>query len=412
MLDDFLIYVRDVVCLPRKATVLLALSGGVDSMVLMDLLLRGGYSVVAAHVDHLSRAGQSTADADWVVHRCSAIGVKCHLGTYVHGKGNFQKGAREYRYGWMEQLCNTLSIDYLLTAHHADDLIEGLHLGLARGRAGASLLSLLDQGGRRRRPLLFADKQAILAYAVDRSINYRKDTSNENTDYNRNYLRHEVLPLLVERFANYKTGVLAAIHHMHQDTILQRDLVQVYLDHISTHSGIVAQIPLDALTSRSAPQQLLYHALSGQGWTHDQLANMLDSDTGATFTTTTHEALVDRDVLHIRAIADKPDVLPVLQIEESGDYDYGGDRLHLETDRPVILRRRLDGDRVVTSGGSKLLKKLLIDHKLSAWNKEEVIILSYAPGMVAVLSPQFLATKTVLPATISYKWHKLSTGEI
>lgn len=187
----------------KDDTLLLAISGGRDSVVLGQVLYSLKQSFALAHVNYQLRGGDSDADEALVRNLALQWGVPCHV-KQVLGKeleGNLQQKAREIRYHWFEALCDEHGYAAYLTAHHQRDQVESLLLALFKGRGSRALAGMPLQLGKRIRPLLEVPDIAVQQYAQDEGLVWRQDASNHSLKYDRNFIRNEVLPLLYSRFS-------------------------------------------------------------------------------------------------------------------------------------------------------------------------------------------------------------------
>jgi tRNA(Ile)-lysidine synthase len=200
-------YCRTQALIGERDTVIAAVSGGADSMVLLDLLVReGDIAVVVAHFNHRLRGAESDADQALVADRARLYGVPFHAGgadtkAESHRRGcGVQEVARDLRYAFLKELRAALGAHRIATAHHADDNAETILLNFFRGAGvqGLGGIPVLRQEEGIVRPLLFAHREEIEQYARDEGIPFRTDSSNESDAYTRNALRHRVLPLLRE----------------------------------------------------------------------------------------------------------------------------------------------------------------------------------------------------------------------
>ena len=182
--------------------VLCAVSGGVDSMVLLWLLQAlGSCDLTAATFDHCLRPG-SARDADFVADWCRERGIPCRMGRgdvadYARTSGEtVEEAARTLRYRFLESTADQIGADYIATAHHADDNAETVLLHLLRGSGLKGLGGIPPRRGRIVRPLLWLTRREIAALAAEQAIPFREDESNADPAYTRNFLRHQVMPLL------------------------------------------------------------------------------------------------------------------------------------------------------------------------------------------------------------------------
>ena len=182
--------------------VLVALSGGADSVGLLLMLRELGYTVESAHCNFHLRGAESQRDEEFVRRLCQRLDIPLHVRefdttAYAHSQGmSIEMAARELRYGWFDQLCQERGISNVATAHHADDNVETLLLNLVRGTGLQGLCGIPPRNGRVVRPLLSVWRNDIVRYLEQKGQDYVTDSTNLQTDFTRNKIRLEVLPLL------------------------------------------------------------------------------------------------------------------------------------------------------------------------------------------------------------------------
>jgi tRNA(Ile)-lysidine synthase len=184
--------------------ILLTVSGGVDSMVMLSIFVRLGYNVGVAHCNFCLRGKESDEDTEMVLRECEKMNIVCHTkrfdteGEMARTGDSMEMTARRLRYEWFYELCNTEGYSVIAVAHHANDSVETFFINLLRGTGLRGLTGINRQYGRVVRPLLYATRKDILEYAVQNKIPYREDSSNRSTKYLRNKIRLGLLPLLNE----------------------------------------------------------------------------------------------------------------------------------------------------------------------------------------------------------------------
>ena len=213
MLQEFQQYINRCSLIAEGDKLVLALSGGIDSMVLADLLLKAKVEFVAAHCNFHLRGHESDGD-DWFVRKFAENrGIQCfvkHFETekYAAKHGiSIEMAARDLRYAWFEQLRQQLGYDKIAVAHHADDQAETFFINLLRGAGLNGLKGMKPQNGVIIRPLLWASREQIRKYAVENHIVWREDHTNVESVYLRNRIRNQLLPVFDELQPKARQGL-------------------------------------------------------------------------------------------------------------------------------------------------------------------------------------------------------------
>lgn len=267
-------------------TLLLALSGGRDSVVLGHILRALGQPFALAHVNYGLRGEDSVGDAAFVQQLAAHWEVACHL-KQAGGQeltGNLQQAARQLRYAWLEDLCALHGYSFYLTAHHQSDQVESFMLALVKGRGSRSLSAMPLLKGRRLRPLLHISGAEIAAYAEHNRISWRHDRSNDALNYDRNYLRKAVLPALYERFPQSEILISRETKRLQ----MQEDLLSAWLEQqkgslIEVHDAAFHRWDLSSMAQASWLEWVVGRLAADYGWAQpaiDALWQLWQSPTG------------------------------------------------------------------------------------------------------------------------------------
>jgi tRNA(Ile)-lysidine synthase len=370
-----------------------AVSGGVDSMVLLHVLLELGHPCSVAHVDHGLRGAESDADRDLVEARARALGLPFRSVRVdpkaAIGGGSVQMAARDLRYAWFGELLRE-GPHTMALGHHRDDVAETLLLHLLRGIgthgwAGIPPVTVLD-AGMLCRPLFDVGREAILAYAKERAINFREDASNTDPKYLRNRVRGELLPLMEALRPGARRTLARGAGLMRE----LRAAAEAHVDHVLqgavTRVGELILIDLERVLGSPAPHVLLAEALKGADPHPDQLGQLLEAarsrSVGAVFQWGNTQVTVERGRL---VVGSAPGGFPSFSIAmaermeghagpftwrqcapEAVDLAQGMDTAWLDLDNlefPLLLRPWQPGDRMKPVGtrGSKLVSDILTD---------------------------------------------------
>jgi tRNA(Ile)-lysidine synthase len=324
MLDSFLTFVNDHRLALGKAPTLLAVSGGVDSMVLADLFRRTDFPYALAHCNFGLRGKESDADEHFVRQWAQDAGVPCHVRSFttLHEANSrhisIQMAARDLRYAWFDELLTEYGYAYLALAHHADDSIETVLLNLTRGTGLAGLLGIAPVRPPVIRPLLYTSKQDIMDYARHQTIAWREDSSNATDHYRRNILRHRVMPVLRE----LNPSLQSTFRHTSERLRAARALLDSYLDNWQAQAvrqdGDVCYIAIAALRHAREPVYQLHSVLDSFGYSYAQTQDIvaaLDAASGKQFHSSTHSLVKDRSELIVRPKNNAPAAQPILIAE-------------------------------------------------------------------------------------------------
>jgi len=223
LLESFQKYIADNGLATTDDRILLTVSGGVDSMVMLSLFTRSGFRTGVAHCNFQLRGAESDEDEVLVAQKAAELGVPCYnrrfdtAGEMERTGESMEMAARRLRYAWFEELCRTEGYDVIAVAHHADDSIETFFINLLRGTGLRGLTGISTHLGRIIRPLMFASRREITEYAVANRIPFREDSSNRSTKYLRNKVRLGIVPRIREinpEFTDLMRHNLAPLHDL------------------------------------------------------------------------------------------------------------------------------------------------------------------------------------------------------
>jgi tRNA(Ile)-lysidine synthase len=308
---EFEVFVNEQRLFSKDDRVLLALSGGVDSVVLATLLLELGYTFSAAHCNFHLRAEESNRDADFVIKWAECHGVELFIQDfdtygYMQEKGiSLEMAARELRYSWFENIMQENQFDYLLTAHHADDSAETFFINLLRGTGIAGLHGILPKNGNIIRPLLFATREQIMNYAKAKDISFVEDSTNSETKFLRNKIRHNLIPLLREIAPEFDIVMEKNIERLRDTETVFQTLVNEVKNKIVVKENQEVRISIQELQQLNPVRIYLYEILSNYGFNETVVNNVLsvlESESGKRFYSKTHCLLKDREMLFIYPI--------------------------------------------------------------------------------------------------------------
>ena len=381
---------------------LVACSGGIDSVVLARLLKELKYNISLAHCNFSLRGNESDADEKFVISLADKLSIPIHhkkLDTEHFKKANkvsTQMAARELRYRWFDELCKKHSFDFILTGHHIDDEIETFLINLSRGTGIKGLIGIPETNHKVIRPLLTLSRNDIYEYASKHNISWREDSSNETTDYLRNKFRLEVIPNLKETNANFLMGFKKTTAHLKSSLSLVSDYMELIKKLVLTIKKASIEIDIAKLKDLPNTDFLLYELLSPYGFTSwNDISNLLNAQSGKQIYSEKYRLLKNRDGLilaektkikneHIYYINEGDTILKypflcnITQVDEV--LELSPNNLYVDFEKlvfPLKLRLWKDGDYFFPSGmkGKKKLSKFFKDEKLSLIAKEKVWVL-------------------------------------
>lgn len=295
----------------KQDRVLLALSGGADSVVLATLLFECGYDFSVAHCNFHLRGEESNRDEEFVTkwakqHNKELFVRNFDTYGYMQERGiSLEMAARELRYSWFESLMKEHGFHCLLTAHHADDSAETFFINLLRGTGIAGLHGILPKNGNIIRPLLFATRKSILDYAELKNIQFVEDSTNSETKFLRNKIRHRVIPMLKEISPDFDSIIRKNIERLRDTETVFRNTVENVKDEIIIRENENIKISIAELQSLNPMGIYLYEILSDYGFNESVVNNVsmvLNAESGKRFYSKTHCLLKDREYLLIYPI--------------------------------------------------------------------------------------------------------------
>ena len=243
MIDQLRKYITSNHLINKGDRILVALSGGVDSMVLAELLRREGYDIAFAHCNFHLRGSESDGDEQFVREYAERVGVELFVKQFDtlqfvdNNKVSVEMAARELRYAWFNDLCRdtrpyvstkwtNLRFDKLALAHHADDQIETFFINLLRGSGIKGLKAMQPCNGMYIRPLLWASREEIKKFAIENDIQWREDSTNSDTVYLRNKIRHDLMPVFDNIKPESREKILESVNNLASENQLYRELLQ------------------------------------------------------------------------------------------------------------------------------------------------------------------------------------------
>jgi len=417
-----------------KDVLLLAVSGGIDSIVLCELCKQAGYDFVIAHCNFQLRGKESDSDEAFVrmlggKYNKTVLVKRFETNEYaLQHKVSIQVAARELRYSWFfelvgspQSIVNSQSAQtvgashspltthasrlttHVVTAHHLDDNIETLLMNFFKGTGVAGLRGMLPKQGKIVRPLLFAKKEMLLQFATENKLSWVEDSSNQSDKYTRNYFRNQFIPLLKDIYPGAENNLAHNLQRFRDIELLYQQAIDLHKKKLLEYKGNEIHMPVLKL-KKAVPQiSIVYEIARDYGFSADQAMEaigLLDSETGKYIQSATHRIIKNRNWLIISPVNSLNAGIILIEPGEKkvlfeagvlkldslvGCHDkIGSSRSAAEAFLdagdivfPLLLRKWKAGDYFYPLGmqKKKKLSRFFIDQKLSKTDKEKIWVL-------------------------------------
>ncbi|CAM1334088.1 tRNA lysidine(34) synthetase TilS [Tenacibaculum aestuariivivum] len=395
----------------KEKKLLIAISGGLDSVVLTHLLQQLNYNISLAHCNFKLRGEASDLDEAFIRKLADKLEIyffSTKFDTSKYAKNNklsTQLAARKLRYTWFQELINEHSFDYILTAHHADDNLETFLINLTRGAGLDGLIGIPTVNGNIIRPLLIFSREEIEKYALRNTLKWREDASNAEIKYLRNKIRHQIIPILKEINPNVLNSHIKTTNFLKQSQQIVTDKTLEISNKITIKENNLLKINILKLVKLSNPKAYLYQLLKEYNFTEwDDVHHLIYAQTGKKISTNSHTLLKDRDFLLLlqtnkkentdnevfkvkkeAKTIKKPINLVIEKINEKPIINTNSifvDKNLLNY--PLIIRKWKTGDYFYPTGmvGKKKISKYYKDEKLSIFDKDNTWLLCSADDKI------------------------------
>ena len=398
----------------NQSKLLIAISGGLDSVVLTHLCHKLGFNIALAHCNFNLRGNESDTDEDFVLQLAENLELEVFVqrfDTELYAKENkcsIQMAARELRYTWFAELAEQLKFDYILTAHHADDNLETFIINFTRGTGLEGLKGIPEVNDKFVRPLLSFSSKDIETYAQENNMKWRDDSSNKSVKYLRNKLRHEVIPILKEINPSLLQSFQSTLSNLNDTAdIIEESTNAVLKRAIETIDENHVAFKISEFKNVNNPKAYLFEIFKDYGFTEwNDVVDLLDAETGKQVFSNTHRLIKNRNQLLLSKIQlnDNQEIL----ITEDDDKKQTtlGVLFFKETDAvlepslnciyvdkallkfPLTLRNKKEGDVFYPLGmsGKKKVSKYFKDERLSLLDKENTWLLCSGDHIIWVVN--------------------------
>ena len=429
LLQEFIKNIEQQNLFHKRDYLLLAVSGGADSVALCELCFQAGFHFEIAHCNFQLRGEESERDEKLVGQLAEKYWTKVFVKKFdtqkyaEENKLSIQVAARELRYNWFEQLlreAQTLSNQqaamnqllpvsssgnrelFLLTAHHANDNIETLLMNFFKGTGIKGLQGILPKQGKIIRPLLFAKKEDILTFIKENNLEFAEDSSNISDKYTRNYFRHQLIPSVEKVFPKAEENLINNIKRFKEIEVLYKQSVDLHKKNLLEQKGNEIHIPVLKLLKSKPLKTIVYEIVKDYGFTShqtDEILYLLNSESGKYISSSTHKIIRNRNWLIIaplNTLQANHILINETDIASGSLIDFESGKLRIKRHSawnetlpassevavldlknitfPLLLRRWKQGDYFYPLGmpGKKKLSKFFVDQKMSLTDKEKV----------------------------------------
>lgn len=404
MLRQFKQFVNDNALFDRNHSLLAAVSGGADSVVMLHLLAQCRLKVAVAHCNFQLRGADADGDEEFVRQLATRYEMpfySIHFDTLAYAEQHqlsVEMAARELRYNWFAQLAAEHHFDRILTAHHLNDNIETLLLNLTRGTGINGLTGISAVNGNIVRPLLFATREQIEEYVRLNNLTFRTDCTNLTDDYQRNIIRHRVVPVLKEINPSFEERMLKNFKHIGQAADIYNWYVEKAKSEVLKTDGSSSIIDAEKLMNQQFADVVLFECIKPYGFNGAQVEDIiknLGQKSGCTFSSCSHKLLVDRQQIIVEP-AGQSEFEPIV-IDSPRDIDSIGIKMKvvpvgdfvldkrscvacLDFDKlqfPLTIRRWRHGDFFYPLGMTRAqkLSDFFVNNKVNVFDKERVMVL-------------------------------------
>jgi tRNA(Ile)-lysidine synthase len=435
LLQQFKQHIIELGFIEPKHKLLLAVSGGIDSVVLAHLIKKAGFEAEIAHCNFQLRGDESKRDEDFVRNLGKQLQFLTHVIQFdtsnfaIENRLSKQEAARKLRYDWFKTLMQKdTSLRWILTAHHADDNIETLMMHFFKGTGIAGLRAIPIKNESVLRPLLAFYREDIEKYANENNIHFVEDRSNATEAYTRNYFRLQLIPALEKVYPSVKENLKNNIDRFRDIELIYKESIDKKIKKLLIKSGNNCRVAVEQLKHLPAQNTLLYELFQPFGFGPKQtseIVKLLKSDSGKYILSSTHRILKNRNMLIINAIEADDDTITIIETNNE-EIEFPLGKLVVRNEKvtkrkitnvelsketsvpqttnnnlpnfaqidasglkfPLLLRKHKPGDYFYPLGMRKKKKvaRFLIDLKLSKLEKENIWVLESDKKIIWVVN--------------------------
>ena len=395
----------------QQKTYLLAVSGGVDSMVLADLFQVSGLKFQVAHINYHLRNEDSNLDQKLVSDFCERYQIPFHLyevsAEDQKPENSIQNWARELRYQFFRKIQKEQNLEYLVTAHHLNDQLETFIINLSKASGIKGLSGIPANDNNIIRPLLNFSKEEIYEFAEENNVEFREDKSNQKTDYLRNKVRHNVVPELEKINDDFLQNFSKSMEILNQTKDVLNDLINEKITGFKTNIE-TGQTIIDKEKFSKESDLILFEILKRFGFNDEkEMQKIFTTQTGSSFFNSEYQLTINRNELILNQklevgrgkMEDEEIALEIVEneilipqnvqneIREFGNCNWKIDENKIKL--PLKLRKKREGDVFFPIGmiGKKKVSKFFKDEKISILAKQKIWLLCDANEQIVGILP-------------------------
>ncbi|MEO6330083.1 MAG: tRNA lysidine(34) synthetase TilS [Ginsengibacter sp.] len=446
LLKQFIHFIKTENLFQQKDRLIIGVSGGIDSVVLCELCHQSKVDFVISHCNFQLRGQESERDEQFVRNVAEQYGVKVFVKKFEtenfasKNKLSIQVAARELRYDWFKELIEEIAKPpanilpqtshtphavKLATAHHANDNIETLMMNFFRGTGISGLRGILPKQNNIIRPLLFATRNQITAFAAESNLSFVEDSSNLSEKYTRNYFRHQLIPLVQKVFPKAEDNLKDNFKRFREIEMLYQQSILTHKKKLLEHKGEEIHIPVLKLLKAKPLFTLIYEVIKDFNFTAhqtDEVINLLKSETGKYVQSASHKIIKNRNWLIISPCNTLiAHTILIEQDDKAIEFENGklkfeklsainfhppGNNLIASVDMdeikfPLLLRKWKQGDYFYPLGMNKKkkLNRFLTDQKMAITEKENTWVIEMDKKIMWVVGKRIDDRFKILPHT-------------
>jgi len=416
MLEQFEQYRKERKIFSGHEKILLAVSGGIDSVVMLHIFKKLKYNIAVAHCNFQLRGKESDGDEEFVMSLCKAARIKLYrkkFMTYEYAKEkgiSIQMAARDLRFNWLTSIKEKENFNLLAMGHNLNDSIETILINLTRGTGINGLTGISPRSGYIIRPLLFATRQMIREYSIANAIEFREDSSNIKTKYTRNKIRHNVIPVLQEINPSVLYSMDETSDYLRSAYIIYEQAIESKKKEIMACEGKTVSFMVSELKKLEPLEAWIYELFKDWNFGKKQLGDiiqLIDAETGKQIFSNNHTLTKDRDrliitpvssgeqkIITIDSVDDLKDcqLINKYEIVQKEKIEFGNDTSYAYLDAglvrfPLTIRKWEEGDYFYPLGmqGRKKISDLLVDLKIPLPQKQNIYVLVMQDTIVWVM---------------------------